>query len=165
MQAHSTAPIFTRDDKLEIQKMYVIKLMPPREIAEKTGFNSQQISDLARRMNWTKRKKEAELKLGQLIQRETSSIVSETDEFLESARIRAAGLLEKGFDLAEGSATLGDTKGFSASMSGSKVAYDIYRNAAGLDTQVKGNTTINMAVFFGNPVDAPTPQSQDIVDV
>lgn len=158
----NSAIVFKRKDKLKIQRYYIVDQLPVREIAEKTDFEPRQLYDLVHREGWAKDKKREDAKLSQMLSNRNSSLASENDACMESARIRAAGLLEKGFDHAEGSL---DGKEFSASMSGSKVAFDIYRQAAGIDSQAKGNTTLNLSVYYGNPVGDDTPESQEVTDI
>lgn len=146
---------WTREQKLRVKTLYLVKGWTAGEIAEELGKEARQVTNLVNWRGWARKRREMEEKAASVA--EQSAIV-DAREFVESVAIRGEELAHKGFDVAEKMADKADAIGFSAAMSGAKTAVALTRQALGIDATQHAGVNVTLNAVFGAPVAPSEPR-------
>lgn len=144
-------PTFTREEKLRVRTLYLVRGWTAGEIAKELGKEPRQITSLANHRGWAKRRREIEEKAARVAE---NAAIIDAKEFVEAVAIRGEEMAMKGFDVASARADEGDALGFSAAMSGTKTAVALTRQALGIDATQSAGQGVTLNMVFGAPVEA-----------
>jgi hypothetical protein len=138
---------WTREQKLRVRTLYLVKGWTASEIAEEFVKEPRQVTALVNHQGWAKRRREIEEKAATLAERKA---IQDAAEFVESVALRGEEATHQGFDLAGTAAGAGDALAFSAAMSGTKNAVALTRQALGIDS-THAPAGLSLHVVFARP--------------
>lgn len=141
-----TSKLYPASVKARAKSLYLVKGLPPRDIADELGIPVGAIHDWSSRCGWTKTRAAKLLQLdGKL-----DSVIPGTDEFMDVVAVESEDIALAGFQKARES-TQSDSefaaKDFASWTSGVKNLVGMYRTAKGLDTQA-GTAQITFNAFY-----------------
>ncbi len=140
--------LFTREDQMAIQRLYLVQAMQPHQIADKLFFKAKQVQSLITRKGWAKMRKEHDQRINKLAASKMSVIEGDHEAFVESVRIQSQELVEKGLKRARSAS---DGKDFSGYASGVKAFYDTYERVTGLANDAKQGAVSTLNLIFVTP--------------
>lgn len=142
---HSTGVIAS------VRHLYLVKLLPPREIAAKTGVNIETVYAWARDKGWARIKKE---KLEQVDAKLSAEAGKGCDELMLSLAPQTQELAEDTLTFARETLEARDAKGLALTSQALKNFVSVYRTAKGLDA-ASGAPQVTFNAFY-----TPAPHAQ-----
>lgn len=154
---------YSRETRLKVRTLYLIKGLPPSEIAEIVGIRAQSVSNLVAKNGWARERQEREARA---LARAEDRAAHAADEFVQSVVTQSQELAEKGFHHARNAE---DGKEFAMAAKGTQVFVQLARQGMGLDAgqTAAANRAGCIALVFGQPFAEAQPEEKraEAVDV
>ncbi len=136
--------------RMAAKTMYLVNGLTPKEIeAAGIGITAQQISNLANREGWVKKRREVGAKLERAIDAQTAKAVQEVQEAIAT---ESEELVFGGLDLARSSLVKKDARGFAQAANGVRALSTVARECRAPAGELAGSgngSTLNL--FFVAP--------------
>jgi hypothetical protein len=150
---------WTRAEKFKVRRLYLVRGLSPKGIAEQMHSTPAAISQMANREGWSALRRETEEKAANAADAIAVQDINARQVAL-TASIADQGeeLVEMGFELARHAASEKDAKGFAMVAGGIGKTIGFTRQALGMDA-VNSVNVANLSVIFANPIGDAPPRS------